>query len=188
MKPCTSHRPSVSLLACASLGEPEAAAVREHLRQCPACRDYFAQIAALGEAHISAAHALPVVTARPHVYRRIAGAVRRPAPAPGRGWWEILAGRRRQLGGAACLAVLFMVGIMLPNTLYQKPTSGPPARPTAANDRWETAAEFNLGSYRRALNRSPEALDQLLTSALDRGVQNGTAAFRLGSRLTDSDL
>lgn len=170
MKPCAAHRESVVLLASSALSSAESGPVREHLQACPACRDYFAQISAVCADHSGAASALPMVEVPPRVYHRIASATRSTSsPAKANGWAPWTMGRF-QIAGVAVLLLAFLGSWTLFRPVTAPtPVSGP-AKSVAAAISAPEAGTPKLLAYRLALNRSPEAFEQMLTAEVTRAA------------------
>ena len=167
MKTCARYRKSIALLAAASLAARETAEVKRHLEQCPSCRAYFQETSVLCERHSTAAHQLPAAEVAPRVYARVASAIRGrdPRNLPGSGiplWLRI---------ASVATAVLMIAGWF---ALVHRPT--PPTQiageltPEPERKGEPDTVSANLITYRLALNRSPEALDQLLDHEADRST------------------
>ena len=171
MKPCAAHRESVALLASSALSSAESGPVREHLQTCPTCREYFAQISAVCAEHAGTAAALPRVEVPPRMYHRVASALHSsssPAKASGLVAWTM---GRFQIAGVAVLLFAFLGSWSqfrpgpVPATVIRPVKSVPISVPRSE------IGSPKLLAYRLALNRSPEAFEQLLTAGSAQPVQ-----------------
>jgi predicted anti-sigma-YlaC factor YlaD len=164
MKPCARQRHSVALLASSSLDAAEAAAVRCHLEDCPACRAYFQELSAVCDSHAAAARVIassdsePMACARP-----VAGSVRQSSRSSHERLWGL---RWRWAVGAIATVMLIAYGVGFwrgsqvqlhspANVVVQPPPTSPGATGIP-----ESAPL--LMRYRLALSRSFEDFDGLL--------------------------
>ena len=173
MKPCAAYRKPVALLAAAALSDAESGPIQEHLHTCPGCRAYLAQISAISADHSAAASALPAVEVRPRLYQRVAAAIRSSPTAPGAGGGMAWAMGRFQLAGVASLLFVAALGSLA----LLKPSPSTVVAPVKRVATLVPPAETGgtrLVAYRLALNRSPEALDQLLAAEAARPFHSAT--------------
>lgn len=192
MNPCASRRESVALLASGQCPDDEAVDVRNHLRSCPGCRDYHRQLVAVCEDHAAAAAQLPEVRVPSRLFRRVATRIRSGSePRP---FAEQLLGfiGWRQIAGWAVLLVLSGVLVTPLFRVFKSSsnvhvTSVPPPTP-AERAASPSTAHPSLLAYRLALNRSPEALEELLAAEVAKPTPGPQMAFRAGSDLVDFDL
>ncbi len=167
MKPCARHRESIALLAAASLEEGETPGLKQHLEQCPSCRAYLREMSVLCERHSTAAHQLPAAEVSMRFQARVASAIRagdaRHTPGISIPLWFRIA--------SVTAVVLMIAGVFM---LFHQPT--PPAQiaeqliPEPERKGEPDKISANLITYRLALNRSPEALDQLLAQEAARST------------------
>ncbi|MSU61710.1 MAG: hypothetical protein EXS31_04815 [Pedosphaera sp.] len=176
MKTCARYRESIALLAAASLEARETAEVKRHLEQCPSCRAYFQETSVLCDSHTTASRQLPSEEVSPRIYARVASAIRGrdPRSMPGSGiplWLRI----------ASVAAVVLMIAGWF--ALLHRPT--PPTQiageltPEPERKGEPDTVSANLITYRLALNRSPEALDQLLNHEAARSNFSSEPSFRI---------
>jgi anti-sigma factor RsiW len=186
MKPCPSHRESVALLACGALPAGEADELHQHLQTCAGCREYLRQLSAVCADHTAAAHHLADGEVSPRLHGRIAAAIR--ADADQRRNDFVFAGFTywARLAGVATLLVLLIGSVMVlrkptsPTLLVETPVLSPAGK---ANP---PAASVNLITYRLALNRSPEDLDELLSHEAARPAFNPPTVFRVSLARLDT--
>ena len=180
MKPCTIPRESVALLASSALSDTEAGPIREHLLVCPACRDYFAELTAICTAHSGAAQALPAMEVRAQIYHRVASAIRSSTPAPKANWLAALRMGPLPFAGAAALLLVCLGGWALLRPAPGKTQAHVASVPSVPSVSRPEPALAAVGgpkflAYRLALNRSPEAFEQMLTAEEARPFYNAGA-------------
>lgn len=182
MKPCASRRESLALLACGLCSEHEAADLQHHLRSCPGCRTHFHQVTVVCDEHTTAAVQLPEVEVPARFFHRIHARIRsdadvetpRPHPIPWLSWGRIV--------GWAALGLLLAIpalrfaqpfeeSLPSPRTLTPQPMSSVAVKSTGGTGN-------NLSAYRLALNRSPEALEELLSKEATQATPAPQIALR----------
>lgn len=192
MNPCASRRESVALLASGQTPDDEAVDLRIHLQSCSGCRDYYRQLVAVCEEHAAAAAQLPEARVPARLFQRVATRIRsesepRPTAEPLSGFF----GWRPVLGWAALLAVLGLLVVPLfkafKSSSTVQVTSVRPPTPVAPAVS-PTSTHPSLLVYRRALNRSPEALEELLAEEVAKPTPAPQMALRVGSDLVEFDL
>lgn len=192
MKPCTSRRESVALLACGVCPADQAADLRHHLHSCAGCREYFGQLSTVCDEHAAAAVELPEARVPSRLSSRVGSGIRAgweprpPETQPGVfvGWGRI--------AGLAMLLTLLVGGAI---RLYEPHRPSPaldmtevPQPPAAARAAGASMAGNSLAAYRLALNHSPEALAELLSKEAARPTPNPQVALRVGLNLQELDL
>lgn len=188
MKPCPSHRESVALLACGALPLGEADELRRHLHECAGCGEYLRQLSAVCDDHTAAAHHLPDAEVSPRLRGRIAALIR--ADADGRlndSLFTGFTGWGRIAGVAALLALLVGSVMVFRKPPPPAPVAGTPAPPPTRTAN-PPAASVKLITYRLALNRSPEDLDELLSHEAARPAFNPPTVFRVSLARLDTGL
>ena len=190
MKPSPCDREAVALLACSSLDPVEAALVRQHLGECPACRDCFIQLSALCDSHSTAAGKLPEAEAEPRLYRHVASAIRASSHSTLKLVLETWIPRWIRPAGAAVVMLLLVAGgLMMPRqpqpsvrlAVQPIPKSQPPTVSIHPAPRLITHA------YRLALNRSTEELDRLLSDEGRRSPGTLPALFRINLAMAEPE-
>lgn len=188
MKPCRANRKRIVLLAVDGLEAEAAQKLREHLRACPGCRQYRAEIAEACCDQIRAAQLLPHVEAGDRFHRRlesrIAGTAATPAVLHWAGLWSsYLNGWKVALPAAA----LVVVGLVLfrPGQPTHPKQSIPVASHSSAVTMTPADSPPSLGRYRSALSRSFEELDASLTKDIGRSPQAPEPIIMAALRRTD---
>ena len=190
MKPSPCDREAVALLACSSLDPVESTRVRQHLGECPACRDCFIQLSALCDSHSTAAGKLPEAEAEPRLYRHVASAIRASSPSTLKPVVKTWIPRWiRPAGAAVVMLLLVAVGLMIPRqpqpsvrlAVQPIPKSQPPTVSSHPAPRLITHA------YRLALNRSTEELDRLLSDEGRRSPGTLPALFRINLAMAEPE-
>ncbi len=171
MKPCAAHRESVALLASSALSSAESGLLHEHLRACLACREYFAEISAVCADHSGAAAALPTVEVPPRVYHRVTSAIRSSSSPAKSGGWAAWTMGRFQIAGVAVLLLASLGSWTLFRPVPAPVPMGGPVKSVAVAVSAPEIGSPKLLAYRLALNRSPEAFEQLLTAEAAQPVQ-----------------
>ncbi len=192
MKPCASRRESVALFACGACSADQAADLRRHLQACPRCREYFRRLSQVCEDHATAAAQLPEARVPSRLSSRVASrirtgpAARRPARPPGVfvGWARI-AGWAMLLGGLVVGAIWTSKPVPLPPTVQvtESPQPPPGTRVTGTSK-----VGNSLVAYRLALDRSPEALEELLSEEAAKPAPNPQIVLRTGPELQEFEL
>lgn len=187
MNPCPHHRETVALLACGALAAGDAAELDRHLPVCAGCRDYLRQLTAVCDKHARAAQELPEATVSMRLHGRIAAAI---SIAKDRGRPEsdsIGVPGWRRLASASVVILVLLAGWFwvrqsaMPSRLVSAPVGPPLERPTSS------AESIPLITYRLALNRSPEELDELLTREAIRRAPEPGPVLRSSLARLDTD-
>jgi hypothetical protein len=167
MKPCRNFRKSIALLAADALAHGEASAIRQHLAQCPACREYFRAMQAVCADHRQAglsfteSHPLP----EPHLLLRVSEQLvpgEKPSASirpthPAWFWLPRLAWP---------LAIFAIAAIFWRQIDPKKATEpNPTPLPTIAAEHNDPTSTHM--AYRLALNHSFEQLDRALAKSAD---------------------
>lgn len=183
MKPCSQHQKAIAWLVIDALDVARAGVVRKHLEACPACREYWADLRAIGREHQHAAENFPETPVGEAFHRRLEQRLEADDSRPG--LLQALDTFRRafdsiDLRFASAAAAVLAAALVLWWTTRQ----GPSPRPTEFTvtapllPRTESIAlpPPTLSSYRVAPNRSPDALDELVARQAVGSSSAGAAA------------
>src|SRR5437588_944628 len=191
MKPCSKNQKLIALLAMDALSNPQARELRSHLQTCPACRNYFEEIAAVAK-RLAAVEISPDIQTSESFHRRI---VRGLAAQASRSPWETLAEYFGTTRLSWRVAIPVVAGIALAFLVFwpfrQDSNAPPPVQPLAhAVPKLKPKPELppTLSNYQTAANRSPEALDELLAKQAARNPSPApiyTASTRSGLDAAD---
>lgn len=170
MKPCADQKKRIAWMALNVLNPEDARKLRAHLEGCPACGHYWREVSALCHEHASAAELLPEAPADETFHRRLR---RRIAADEAQGAWQAFfpaRPARRGLTAAAAVVALLALSVALALLWPTRQENGSLPRTSTSTSRIEPSAMISpaapqpptLSTYRMALNRSFDALDELL--------------------------
>ena len=133
MKPCSSNRMSLALLALGELDAPRAAALRTHIQTCEGCRGYLAEMS--------------TITERQALAERFVA-----------GWsnWRVAL---PVVGAAALMIVMLSIPVRHPTAPTTAPTSVQAVLPPDI----KSDLPPTIANYQRIATRSLDELDDLLT-------------------------
>lgn len=186
-RPCVSRRESVALLACGACPDDQAVEIRRHMETCEGCREYFRQLCEVCEEQTTAASQLPQAPVSARLSSRVALSIRKSAetrqPATRLGGPGSLFCWGRIAGWVALLGLLVVGVLRIRDARKPSPVEHVTTVPRQAPAPMAEAARpsitgNSLIAYRRALNHSPEALDELLSEESARPSSNPQMALR----------
>ncbi len=194
MRPCSQHMKAVALLAAGVLGPAESQRVREHVRDCGACREYWEELVRICDDHRELSNTVPSVSPRPgfhtrlreriHVephgsfhgvrawFRRWRDASIGPVTAEHLSAWALTAWPWK-LAAVGAVVAIFVVG-----ELQFRPrvdSTSPMALYTNAAPRTTPSLDSSASysAYRLAASKSTEALDKLLARNAAKPANGG---------------
>jgi len=176
MKPCTKKKPLLVWLALGELNAEDACQLKLHLDLCPACQEYFKEVALLCRQHQDGAEMLPPAQVSESFHgalrARIEAAQARPAILKGlEAFLRQLAGLTLPQTAAASLG-LVVASVWLWISL-QTPKPQRQAQAQASIQHAATALPPTLATYRMIANTSLDAFDDLLVRQADGGSPTG---------------
>lgn len=169
MKPCSQNKKALVWLALDALEAERADSLRKHLEVCPGCREYWADLRALGREHQRAAETLPETPAGAAFHRRLQQRLEADASRPG--LLQALDTFRRAFGSinlrftGAAAAVLVAVLVLMWTSRERsvpRPASLTVTAPLPPRTESDALPPPTLSAYRVAPNRSPDALEELV--------------------------
>src|SRR5260221_11865724 len=173
MRPCWKNRKAIALMAANVLDERQEQPLQAHLKTCADCRHYLAEISRLTEELVSS-NITANVEASNDFHQRIVRSIRTEQGHSStdqqvtiKSWFAVCLAmrfKRAVVAGVVSLGIVIALFIM---TLSQRHPITPgtslqthsqlPSSPQHA-----TAPSPTLSNYRKAVNGSPEKLDELL--------------------------
>ena len=172
MKPCSSNRMPLALLALGELDAPRAAELRAHIETCEECRGYLAEMSTITE-RLAAAEMTPDMQASESFHR---GVVARLRAEPSGSIWQTLAARftARWLNWRVALPVvgagaLVIVMLSIPVRHPTAPTALPTSVQAVLPPDIKSDLPPTIANYQRVATRSLDELDELLT---EQGKRN----------------
>src|SRR5579859_7684350 len=163
MKPCSKNRPSLSLLAVNALERSRAESLRLHLRSCPGCRVYLAEISGVVQT-LGSMPAVSELEVPSGFHRELSRRIRAESSS---GFWpgvkELLrtCSLNWRMGmPPAAVAVTLVAAWLAVSASHNRHNTAHPTRPIAFIPDMPKTTVLNFATYRILASRSPEALDQ----------------------------
>jgi anti-sigma-K factor RskA len=158
MKPCKRNAESIAELAMGSLATEAADQLREHLRNCAGCREYFAQISQVTKT-LSDTSVRTDIESSPVFHRTLLSRITAQRERPTRTSWQMLVPNWRiAFPALAVVAVLAAVLFRPPGPKTRQIAQNPiVAQPKVMND-----LNPSVANYQKVANQSLDRLDDLI--------------------------
>jgi hypothetical protein len=166
MKPCSSNRKLIAWLALGALDAGKAAALRDHLADCPGCRCYWEEISNVTET-LASAQPDSNLEASECFYRKVA--VKHQAVETGSVLEDLAAWLRGSIldwrVSLPAIAVLAIAALAMvtPRHHPAASASAPPAAQAVSASDSDSDLAPTIGNYQMVANQSLEKLSELLT-------------------------